>query len=50
MTVMVNIGGIKVIHPGIEIGVCHTADLFDVDFSVLLRQTHQAKAELGHGT
>ena len=50
MTVMVNIGGVKVIHPGIKIGVCHTADLVDVDFPVLLRQAHQAKTELGHGT
>ena len=49
ITAMIHIGRVKIIHAGFHIGVHHPADVIQVDFSILLRQPHEAEAQFGHG-
>ena len=48
ITAVINIGGVKVIHPGLHIGIHHAVYMADIDDSVFFRQAHEAEPKLWH--
>ena len=44
VSVVVGIGGVKIVHSGGKVRIDHFTDLLQIQFSVLLRKAHHAKS------